>query len=256
MSWSLGYGLEDKGVVVTGAAGDIGRSVAAGFASAGARVCAVDLNQAALNDVVSALEEPHRHYSIVADLTDLTGHGPLLQRAADEFGRLDVLAHLAAVIRRAHDVSEITEEDWDVQLDANLKAAFFVCREAAELMKKQGRGGRIINFTSQSWWSGGFGGSTVYSASKGGVVSFTRGLARTYGPEGVLINTVSPGLVDSRMFRSGMTVEQAESLIKEVPLRRAATPEEVAGTVLFLASDHASYITGATLNVSGGFLMY
>ena len=256
MSWSLGYGLEDKGVVVTGAAGDIGRSVAAGFASAGARVCAVDLNQAALNDVVSALEEPHRHYSIAADLTDLTGHGPLLQRAADEFGRLDVLAHLAAVIRRAHDVSEITEEDWDVQLDANLKAAFFVCREAAELMKKQGRGGRIINFTSQSWWSGGFGGSTVYSASKGGVVSFTRGLARTYGPEGVLINTVSPGLVDSRMFRSGMTVEQAESLIKEVPLRRTAIPEEVAGTVLFLASDHASYITGATLNVSGGFLMY
>ena len=96
----------------------------------------------------------------------------------------------------------------------------------------------------------------MYSASKGGVVSFTRGLARTYGPDGILINTVSPGLVDSRMFRSGMTDEGIDSLLKQVPLGRAATPNEVAGTVLFLASDHASYITGATLNVSGGFLMY
>ena len=83
MSWSVGAGLEDKGVVVTGAVGDIGRAVAAGFASAGARVCAVDLDQAALDDVVSALEDPHRHLAIAADLTDLTGHGPLLQRAAD-----------------------------------------------------------------------------------------------------------------------------------------------------------------------------
>ena len=153
-------------------------------------------------------------------------------------------------------MSEVTEEDWDFQVDANLKAAFFVCRDAAELMKRQGHGGRIINFTSQSWWSGGFGGSTGYSAAKGGVVSFTRGLARTYGPDGVLINTVSPGLVDSRMFRSGMTEEALASMLEQVPLRRTATPEEVAGTVLFLASDHASYITGATINVSGGFLMY
>jgi NAD(P)-dependent dehydrogenase (short-subunit alcohol dehydrogenase family) len=96
----------------------------------------------------------------------------------------------------------------------------------------------------------------VYSAAKGGVVSFTRGLARTYGPDGILINTVSPGLVDSRMFRSGITEETVASMLEQVPLRRAATPEEIAGTVIFLASDHASYITGATLNVSGGFLMY
>ena len=123
-------------------------------------------------------------------------------------------------------------------------------------MKEQGHGGRIINFTSQSWWTGGFGGSTVYVAGKGGVVSFSRGLARSYGPDGILINTVSPGLVDSKMFRSGMTLEDVEALVKEVPLGRAATPDEVAGTVVFLASDHASYITGATLNVSGGFLMY
>jgi NAD(P)-dependent dehydrogenase (short-subunit alcohol dehydrogenase family) len=256
MGWSVGLGLEGKGVVVTGAAGDIGRAVATAFATAGARVCAVDLDEAALDEVVSSLDSPDRHIAVATDLTELTGHGPLLRRAAEEFGSLDVLAHLAAVIRRRHDVSEVTEEDWDYQLDVNLKAAFFLCREAAELMKARGRGGRIINFTSQSWWTGGFGGSTVYVAGKGGVVSFSRGLARTYGPEGILVNTVSPGLVDSKMFRSGMTPEGVEALVKEVPLGRAATPEEVAGTVVFLASDHASYITGATLNVSGGFLMY
>ena len=256
MSWSVESGLEDKGVVVTGAAGDIGRAVAAAFATAGARVCAVDLDEAVLDEVVGSLDRPGRHFAVAADLTDLAGHGPLLRRVVDDFGHLDVLAHLAAVIRRRHDVSEITEEDWDYQLDINLKAAFFLCREAAELMKAQGRGGRIINFTSQSWWTGGFGGSTVYVAGKGGVVSFSRGLARSYGPDRILINTVSPGLVDSKMFRSGMTPEGVKALVKEVPLGRAATPEEVAGTVVFLASDHASYITGATLNVSGGFLMY
>jgi NAD(P)-dependent dehydrogenase (short-subunit alcohol dehydrogenase family) len=170
---------------------------------------------------------------------------------------VDVLAHLAAVLRRRNNVDEITEEDWDFQVDTNMKATFFVDRAAAKAMRAQGRGGRIINFTSQGWWTGGFGGSVVYNAAKGGVATMTRGLARTYAKEGVTVNAVSPGFVDTPMMRDGsLTDEQLAELGQQVPIGRMAEPDEVAGAVIFLASDHARYITGATINVSGGFLMY
>ena len=98
--------------------------------------------------------------------------------------------------------------------------------------------------------------SVVYSASKGGIVSMTRGLARTYGPDKILVNAVSPGFVDTEMLRGGMTDEGVDALVEQIPVGQMCTPEEIAGTVVFLASDHASHITGATINVSGGFLMY
>jgi NAD(P)-dependent dehydrogenase (short-subunit alcohol dehydrogenase family) len=160
------------------------------------------------------------------------------------------------VLRRRNDLEEVTEEDWDVQLDTNLKAGFFLNRAAARIMREQGRGGRIVNFTSQGWWTGGFGGSVVYSASKGGIVSMTRGLARTFAPDGITVNAVSPGAVDTPMLRGGLSDEQLAAHVAAVPMGRMASPEELAGTVVFLASRHASYITGATINVSGGWLMY
>jgi NAD(P)-dependent dehydrogenase (short-subunit alcohol dehydrogenase family) len=256
MSWSVGAGLEDKGVVVTGAAGGIGLEVAKAFAATGARVCAVDLDQDAADEVVRSLESPERHLAVGSDLADLPGHEPLLRRALESFGRLDVLAHLAAVLRRRETIDDVTEDDWDFQHTVNLKAAFFLDRAAARLMREQGRGGRIVNFSSQGWWTGGFGGSVVYSATKGGIVSMTRGLARTLAPYGINVNSVAPGGVDTPMMVGGLTPEQMEAFIRMVPLGRLATPAELAGTVVFLASDHASYITGATINVSGGQLMY
>ena len=256
MTWSVGAGLEDKGVVVTGAAGGIGRAVTEAFAAARARVCAVDLAQEAVEDVVASLDDPSRHLAAATDLADLTAHDPLFRRVIERFGRFDVLAHVAAVLRRRGDVEEVTEEDWDLQLDVNLKASFFLHRTAARLMREQGRGGRLINFSSQGWWTGGFGGSVVYAASKGGIVSMTRGLARTYAADGITVNTVSPGGVDTGMMRGGLSDDAVEAFIKQIPLGRLAQPEELAGAVVFLASDHASYITGATINVSGGQLMY
>ena len=172
------------------------------------------------------------------------------------FGRFDVLAHLAAVLRRRDTIDDVTEEDWDVQLDVNLKATFFLNRAAARAFREQGRGGRIINFTSQGWWTGGFGGSVVYAASKGGIVSMSRGLARTLAPDGITVNTVSPGAADTTMMREGSSDEELARFVAMVPLGRMARPSELAGIVLFLASDQASYITGATVNVSGGQLMY
>jgi NAD(P)-dependent dehydrogenase (short-subunit alcohol dehydrogenase family) len=241
---------------VTGAAGGIGSAIAEQFASAGARVCAVDLDQDATDAVIAGIEAPERHLAIATDLRDLNGHDPVLTQALQSFGRFDVLAHAAAVLRRRDSVDEVTEDDWDFQLDVNLKATFFLNRRAAQLMREQGRGGRIVNFTSQGWATGGFGGSVVYAASKGGIVSMSRGLARSWASDGITVNTVSPGAADTPMLRGGLTDEALDAFVSTIPLGRMAEPHEVASAVIFLASDHARYITGATINVSGGQLMY
>jgi NAD(P)-dependent dehydrogenase (short-subunit alcohol dehydrogenase family) len=255
VSWSIGAGLEGKCVVVTGAGGGIGQAVACAFAAAGARVVAVDVNGAAAREALEGLEG-EGHLAEQLDLRDLASHQPLLRRASEAFGSFDVLANAAAVLIRRADVDEVTEEDWDTQHDVNLKAAFFLNRAAGRLLREQGRGGRIINFTSQGWWSGGFGGSVAYAATKGGIVSMSRGLARTYAADGITVNTVSPGAVDTAMFRDGLDPEQFRAQIDQIPLGYLADPTDLAGIVVFLASDHSRYITGATINVSGGWLMY
>jgi NAD(P)-dependent dehydrogenase (short-subunit alcohol dehydrogenase family) len=226
------------------------------FAQEGARVFAVDLEQEAVDAVVATFPDPDRHLAAAADLRDLAGHDPLLRRAAETFGTFDVLAHCAAVLRRRFTIDEVTEDDWDFQIGLNLKATFFLNRTAATLLKEQRRGGRIVNFSSQGWWTGGFGGSVVYAASKGGVTSMTRGLARTYAKDGITVNVVSPGGVDTPMMTANQTEEQMRGFLEMIPIGRLATPEEIAGAVVFLASEQGRYITGATLNVSGGQLMY
>ncbi len=255
MTWSVGAGLEGKGVIVTGAAGGIGKAVAQAFSTTGAKVMAVDLDLARTEEVVAGLEGSG-HIAVAANLGDLAGHGALIAKARAELGNLYVLANLAAVLRRRGSLDEVTEDDWDFQHDINLKAAFFLCRAAGNAMIEQGQGGRIITFSSQGWWTGGFGGSVAYAATKGGVTSMTRGLARTFGPHHITVNTVSPGQVHTPMLMTGLAPEVYESMKKQTPLGYVAEPEELAGPVVFLASDHARYITGSTLNVSGGFLMY
>jgi len=255
MTWSVGAGLEGKGVIVTGAAGGIGRKVAEAFATTGARVMAVDLRQDAVAEVVGSLAG-HGHLAVAADLRDIASHDALVNRARTELGSLYVLAHLAAVLRRRYDIEEVTEEDWDFQVDINLKASFFLCRAAARVMRAQGQGGRIITFTSQGWWTGGFGGSVVYNAAKGGIVTMTRGLARVYGPDNITVNAIAPGFVVTPMLMEGLDPAMFEAQTRATPLGRAAQPEDIAGIVVFLASDHARFITGATINASGGFIMY
>jgi NAD(P)-dependent dehydrogenase (short-subunit alcohol dehydrogenase family) len=255
MTWSIDAGLEGRGVIVTGAARGIGRAVAEAFALAGARVCAVDLNRDGVEEVVASFEDPARHLARSCDLRDLSGHEGLIRDAGEAFGRVDVLAHVAAVAKRQQ-LHDVTEADWDFQTDTNLKAGFFLNRAVAVAMREGGRGGSIINFTSQGWWTGGYGGSVVYCAGKGGIVSVSRGLARTFGPDRIRVNTIAPGLVDTPMLREGLTDEALDALVAQVPLGYLSEPTDLAGVVVFLASDHARYISGATINVSGGFLMY
>jgi NAD(P)-dependent dehydrogenase (short-subunit alcohol dehydrogenase family) len=254
MAWRNDSGLVDRVVVVTGAGGGIGQAVCAALDEAGARVFAVDVNDAAVERALSGLSGSG-HSGGAYDLADLRTHDEILTRARAG-GEIAALAHMAAVLRRQATVDDVTEEDWDVQQNVNLKATFFLNRAIQHVFVEQGTGGSIVNFASQGWWTGGFGGSVVYAASKGGIVSMSRGLARSFAPSGVRVNVVSPGAADTPMMRGGLTEEDLAAFVTMIPLGRLAEPSELAGAVLYLASDASSYVTGALINVSGGQLMY
>ena len=247
MSSLLDDGLAGARVLVTGAAGGIGGAVVDAFVKAGASVVASDAPGVTENDTVMSLP---------VDLTEAEDCVSLVHRAAEVLGGLDVVAHTAGVLRRRAELADVTEADWDLQHDVNVRAPFFLLREAAELMVQQGSGGRLIALTSQSWWTGGFGGSTAYAASKGGLVSLCRGMARTYGPAGITVNTIAPGAIDTAMLTTDLSDDAMRQVVDATPLGRLGTPAEVAGAVLFLASARASFITAATVNVSGGWLAY
>jgi NAD(P)-dependent dehydrogenase (short-subunit alcohol dehydrogenase family) len=255
VKWSVGAGLEGRGVIVTGASGGIGSAVTKAFATAGARVLALDVNQERI-DAVLADCDGDGHVGLVADINDLDSHAGIVERAVRDLGGVYALVHTAAVLRRASNIDAVSEQDWDFQLDTNLKATFFLSRAVAAQMIDAGQGGRIILFSSQGWQTGGFGGSVVYNTSKGGIVTMSRGLARTYGPHGIAVNAIAPGQIKTSMLLTDLDPAIYERMTKDTPLGYVGEPEDVAGVAVFLASDHARYISGATLNVSGGFLMY
>lgn len=252
--WRSDAGLLGRAVIVTGATGGIGKATAMAFAEAGSHVVAVDLDPQPLQEFVDCLPGAG-HVAHACDLADLSSHEELFETAT-AVAPLAALAHLAAVLVRRDTVADVTEADWDLQHSVNLKATFFLNRAARDVFVAQGSPGAIVNFSSQGWWTGGFGGSVVYSASKGGIVSMSRGLARSFAPDGVRVNVVAPGGVDTAMLHGGQGASAVESFISMIPLGRLAEPEEMAGPVLFLASDASSYMTGALLNVSAGQLMY
>lgn len=254
MVWRNDEGLVGRVVVVTGAGGGIGRAVCRALDEAGARVFAVDVAQEAVDGILGELKGPD-HAGGVFDLRDLATHDVLLEQARAR-GEIAALAHLAAVLVRRPTVDDVTEADWDFQQEINLKATFFLNRAAQRAFVAQGTGGSIVNFTSQGWWTGGFGGSVAYAATKGGIVSMTRGLARSFAPQGVRVNAVSPGGVDTPMMRGDQSDEAMAGFVSMIPLGRLAEPDELTGAVLFLASNASRYVTGSVLNVSGGQLMY
>jgi NAD(P)-dependent dehydrogenase (short-subunit alcohol dehydrogenase family) len=248
-------GMSGKGVLVTGAAGGIGSAVCERFAAAGAHVVLSDVDATAVNAVASQLPGTG-HSALAYDLTDIAGLDAFVDQAVERLGRIDVLAHIAAVFLRQSSIEDVTERDWDLQHDVNLKASFFLSRAVARKMQAQRTGGRIILFSSQSWWTGGLPGAVVYAASKGGIVSLTRGLARVYGRDNITVNAIAPGLIDTAMGRHGLSAAAIDESVKAAFLGRWGTPREIAGAVLFLAGDDGGFITGTTINVSGGALVY
>ncbi len=250
----LGAGLEHRGVIVTGAASGIGRATAIAMAAAGARVAAIDRDEVGLRTTMSRLESGD-HLPLVFDLRNSAAIPELVASAAEGLGGIWALVNTAAVLRR-RPLEAVSDEDWALQMDVNVKAAFLMAREAGQLMQAAGGGGRIINFGSMAWLTGPFLGSDAYVIGKAGILAMTRGLARSFGPYGILVNTIAPGQIDTRMQHLDNPPELVAETAAQCPLGRMGRPEEVASVAVFLASHHASFINGATINVSGGLIMY
>jgi NAD(P)-dependent dehydrogenase (short-subunit alcohol dehydrogenase family) len=247
-----GWGLEGRGVIVTGAAQGIGAATAHAFADVGARVCAVDIKEEALRETVATLPGDG-HTAVAFDLNDLAGHQPLVDGAMRDLGSLDAIVLAGAVLRR-EPLTAVTEEGWDWQVDTNLKSTFFLARTGGEAMSAAGTRGSITTFTSISAFSGGLNAQPAYASSKGGVIALTFALARHYGPAGIRANSICPGFIDTPMQREGFS-PATRAAVDATPLRRMAQPEEVASVAVFLASRHASFVSGAVLNVSGAWHM-
>lgn len=239
--------LHSQVAVVTGASRGIGASIAAALASCGAHVVAGYLeNAAAAREVVGAIQdaggsaEPYGF-----DVADDEQAKKAFQDIAKRHGRIDILVNNAAISKDAL-LLRVKGEDVDSMLKTNLKGPIFCSFHASRTMLKQKRG-RIINVSSIVG-IGGNPGQSIYAATKAGLIAFTKSLAKELGSKGILVNAVAPGLVKTDMTRD----LDIDSLVEQIPLRRIGSPEDVAGLVAFLCSDHSAYITGQVFVVDGG----
>lgn len=244
----LDSGLAGKHLLVTGAGG-LGRVLAELALEADMKVTLVDRDANALASVESCDDL----FTLEADLGELGGHGSLVEAAVGRFGAIDCFSPTAAVIRRQHDLRDITEADWDFQVDINQKAVYFLTRDVAEHMKSNGAGA-IVLVASAAGVTGGVQGTTVYGTAKAAVLGTMHGFARVYTPSGVRVNAVVPGTMDTPMLWVGQQPETEGDIGDLCGMGRVGQPVEIARPILFLMSDWASYVSGHSLDVDGGWL--
>lgn len=245
----VSYDLSDEVVIVTGAARGVGRAIVRRFVDAGAKVLAADRDADGLAETVDAYGD--EVVGVVADISTQEGTDAIVGGAVEHFGRLDVCVNNAAVAPHASLMEERVEV-WDTVYGVNCRGSFLMTQAAGRVMIDQGSGGRIINFSS-GVSNRGSAGAAAYASSRAATEAFTRVAAIELAPYDILVNTVSPGLIDTqpKPLPPGMAAGLAKR-IPTLPLARPGESEEVANLVLWLASDESSYVTGSVYCVDGG----
>lgn len=242
-----------KVAIVTGAGQGIGKAIALALAREGTDVIVNDINLGSAEEVAGEIEIMERKaIPIRADVSKIDEVKLMVETALGKFKKIDILINNTGICQLTC-VADLREEDWDRVMDINLKGVFLCSQAVVAGMKKQ-KFGRIVNIGSIAGKIGGILVAPNYSASKAGVICFTKSLAKDAAPFGITVNCINPGVIDTPLTRAYPPAKK-KALIESTPLGRMGRPEEVAGVVVFLVSDAASFITGESINVNGGLDM-
>jgi len=237
--------MKNKVVLITGASGGIGKAIAKKFATAGAKVALNDIAPAEENLKKLAKELDGRYF--LADVSKLEEVEKMVENIQKEFGRLDVLVNNAG-ITQDRTLAKMTKEEWQKVIDIDLTGVFNCSKAVLPLIIANQ--GKIVNISSLVGQRGNFG-QTNYAAAKAGIIGFTKALSKEVGRFGVTVNAIAPGFIETRLTEN-LPPELKETIKKFTPLGRFGKPEEIANLIFFLASEEASFITGAVINIDGG----
>ncbi|MCK4502345.1 MAG: 3-oxoacyl-[acyl-carrier-protein] reductase [Desulfuromonadales bacterium] len=244
--------VQDRVALITGASRGIGRSIALALAAQGAKIVAVDVDLQVTEEFVAELKAAGTDAIAVQGNVTVTADVEQMVKAGKEaFGRIDILVNNAGITRDGL-LMRMKDEDWDAVLDVNLKGAFLCTRAVSKVMSKQ-RSGRIINIASIVGQMGNAG-QANYCASKAGLMGLTRSNARELAVRNITVNAVAPGFIATAMT-DALPEDKRLALANQIPLARLGSADDIANTVLFLASDNSGYITGQVLGVNGGMYM-
>ena len=246
--------LKGRTAIVTGAGQGMGKAVALRLAEMGARLAVNDLNPDTSAQTAAELESSGTEaLSIPGDVTNAAEVRGMVRCAADRFGPIHILVNNAGILYPTK-VIDIPEEEWDRVIAVNLKSTF-LCSQAVLPAMQEAGWGRIVNFSSTAGKNISTVGGAHYTAAKAGILGFTRHLAKEVAADGITVNAVCPGLIDTEMVRQTIDDDRVKFYEQSFPISRLGLPSEVADLVAFLCSDRAAYITGASLDINGGDLM-
>jgi len=245
--------LKDKVSLITGGARGIGKEIALTLGKEGSKIAICDVN---INEALKTKEELEKQLiTIEAFQVDVSVYSQveeMLNKILDKFGKVDILVNNAGITKDSL-ILKMDEKDWDKVIDVNLKGTFNCIKAVSKVMLKQ-RYGKIINIASIVGIMGNVG-QANYSASKAGIIALTKTTAKELGKRNINVNAIAPGFIDTEMTKV-LPQEIKQKMLEQIPLGRFGMPEEIAKVCLFLASDDSSYITGQTIVVDGGMLMY